>query len=247
MGSIWMGIIGLALPILVFGCLATYIKISQTNLRLLLAFSAAYLFGISLMHLLPEVYQLPNTKWVGLFIVIGFCTQLIIESFSSGIEHGHTHLHSDTCKTHLPYGIIIGLCLHSFLEGLPVYQLPQVGTTQDSFFDKQLVLGLAFHNIPISVTFIALLKDHRTKLSRMLLLLITFACMAPLGYLAGYCIQSLGFKNWELYNHFAFALVIGIFLHISTAILFESSDHHKYNGIKIIMLLLGIGLALLVS
>jgi zinc and cadmium transporter len=244
--SILVGIAGLALPILVFGGAATFVKIKSGNLRLLLTFSAAYLFGIALMHLLPEVYQLPNTKWVGLFIVIGFCIQLIIESFSSGIEHGHTHLHSDTCKSHLPYGIIIGLCLHSFLEGLPVYQLPKVNAP-DVFFDRQLILGLALHNIPISIAFIALLKEHGTTFAKTLLLLLTFACMAPLGYVTGYLVHAKGLKNWELYNHFAFALVIGIFLHISTAIMFESGEHHKYEWIKIAMLVAGIGLAFVMS
>lgn len=245
MGHVWIGILGLAFPILLFGSIATYIKINAQNLRLLLAFSAAYLFGISLMHLLPEVYHLPNTKWIGLFIVIGFCIQLLIESFSSGIEHGHTHLHSDTCKTHLPYGIIIGLCLHSFLEGLPVYQLPQAGNHFN--YDPQLVLGLAFHNIPIAITFVALLKEHKTGPSKIILLLITFAFMAPLGYLTGYVLQTVGLSHWESYQHYAFALVIGIFLHISTAILFESSEQHKYNGTKVLMLLLGISLAFVLS
>jgi zinc and cadmium transporter len=246
MGSMFIGILGLALPILIFGGIAGVINIRSSNLRLLLAFSAAYLFGIALMHLLPEVYQLPNTKWVGLFIVIGFCIQLIIESFSSGIEHGHSHLHSDTCKSHLPYGIIIGLCLHSFLEGLPVYQLPNANES-DVLYDKQLVLGLALHNIPISIAFVALLKEHRTTIMRMILMVGVFALMSPLGYLTGYAVHVNGLQNWEVYNHFAFALVIGIFLHISTAIMFESGEHHKYEWIKIAMLVLGIGLAFLMS
>ncbi len=247
MGSLWIGLLGLALPILVFGSLANLIKINASNLRLLLAFSAAYLFGISLMHLLPEVYLLPNTKWIGLFIVCGFCTQLLIESFSSGIEHGHIHLHSDTCKTHLPYGIIIGLFLHSFLEGLPVYQLPKANEATALPYDPQLLIGLAFHNIPIAITFVALLKEHKTKLNNVFLLLLCFALMAPLGYAAGYVLQTVGLQHWQNYQHYTSALVIGIFLHISTAILFESSEQHKYEGIKILMVLLGIGLAFVLS
>ena len=40
------------------------------------------------------------------------------------------------------------------------------------------------------------------------------------------------------------ALVIGIFLHISTTILFESSEEHRFNYYKLITILLGAGLAL---
>ena len=39
-------------------------------------------------------------------------------------------------------------------------------------------------------------------------------------------------------------VVIGIFLHISTTILFESSSDHKFTMRKIVAVLLGIGIAL---
>jgi len=42
-------------------------------------------------------------------------------------------------------------------------------------------------------------------------------------------------------------VVIGIFLHISTTILFESTENHRFNSIKFIVILLGAGLAFLVS
>ncbi|MCU0361000.1 MAG: ZIP family metal transporter, partial [Bacteroidia bacterium] len=112
-------ILFLIAPILLTGSLALVIRINQVNLRLLLAFSAAYLFALSIIHLLPEAYEFGQVKQMGLFIVLGFTIQLIIDTFSTGIEHGHVHLHSTECKSHLPMGIVIGLFMHSFLEGLP--------------------------------------------------------------------------------------------------------------------------------
>jgi len=41
------------------------------------------------------------------------------------------------------------------------------------------------------------------------------------------------------------AIVIGVFLHISNAILFESSENHKFNLQKFIAVLVGFGVALL--
>ena len=41
------------------------------------------------------------------------------------------------------------------------------------------------------------------------------------------------------------AVVIGVFLHISNAILFESSENHKFNLQKFIAVLIGFGVALL--
>jgi zinc transporter ZupT len=231
-------------PILVTGSLALMVRINQVNLRLLLAFSAAYLFALSIIHLLPEAFQFGQVKQMGLFIVLGFTIQLLIDTFSAGIEHGHVHLHSSECKSHLPVGIIIGLFMHSFLEGLPVYN---VSPAQVSTINHQLVIGLAMHNIPISLAFAGLLKEHEAKAAKRWLLLIAFSLMSPLGYLFSYVLQNYGLKHYEYFGHMAFAVVIGIFLHISTAILFESSEHHKYNRSKILFMAGGIVLAYLIS
>ena len=41
------------------------------------------------------------------------------------------------------------------------------------------------------------------------------------------------------------ALVIGIFLHVSTTILFETGNNHKFNATKLVAIILGIGIAYL--
>lgn len=238
-----IAILSLIAPILVAGIVAFNIRIEQTRLRLILAFSAAYLFAIAIMHMLPEAFANSNVKLVGLFIVLGFSLQLLIDTFSTGIEHGHVHLHSSTCKKHLPYGIIIGLLLHSFLEGLPIYD---PNAPENSFVNYQLILGLAIHNLPITIAFVSLLKEHDSK-GKNWFLLFVFAIMTPIGYLSSYFLQSVGLHNYELYSQAAFALVIGIFLHISTAILFETSDHHRYNLAKVVVMAGGIVLAYFIS
>ncbi|MCC6371706.1 MAG: ZIP family metal transporter [Bacteroidia bacterium] len=239
-----IAILLLTAPILVTGFVSYHISVQATRLRLILAFSAAYLFAISIMHMLPEAFAQQNVKQTGLFIVVGFCIQLIIDTFSTGIEHGHVHLHSNECKKHLPYGIIIGLLLHSFLEGLPVYSF---ALNNGSHVNHQLVYGLIIHNFPITIAFVSLLKEHQTGRSKSLMVLTVFSLMAPLGYFSSYVLQSFGLNNYEAYGHIAYALVIGIFLHISTAILFESSEHHKYNIAKVIVMVFGIIMAYLIS
>jgi hypothetical protein len=70
--------------------------------------------------------------------------------------------------------------------------------------------------------------------------LIIFGLMTPLGSF----IQS----NTSLLDGIAVfldAIVIGIFLHVSTTILFESSKDHKFNIYKFGVILLGIILALI--
>ena len=64
--------------------------------------------------------------------------------------------------------------------------------------------------------------------------------MTPLGNISGeYLTIFITYKN-EIT-----ALIIGVFLHISTTILFESSKEHSFNLLKFLSVLLGIIVALL--
>jgi hypothetical protein len=65
--------------------------------------------------------------------------------------------------------------------------------------------------------------------------------MAPLGMLVGH----YGAKNAMFNLEIILAVVVGMFLHISTTIIFESSENHKFNFIKLISLLIGVGLAVI--
>ena len=166
----------LSAPILVTGFIFMSLKIQAKNLRFLLAFSAAYLFAISVMHLLPESYEGNNPKSIGLYILLGFFIQIIIEYFSAGIEHGHIHTHSNGCKTHFPYGMIFGLYLHSFLEGLPIYQSSHVILESSILSTQQsLIFGITLHNIPIAIAFVTLLLEHKTSVVKTITFLILFA------------------------------------------------------------------------
>jgi zinc transporter ZupT len=239
----------LSLPVLVTGFIFLSLKIKTQNLRFLLAFSAAYLFSISVTHLLPECYEGTNTKSIGLFILVGFFIQIFLEYFSTGIEHGHTHAHSHSCEKHLPLGMIIGLYLHSLLEGLPIYQSGIIETHSQAVLSTQesLVFGITVHNLPIAIAFVTLLLEHKTSKIKTVLLLLGFALMAPLGCLISYVLNSVGVQNYDGFLKLSFAVVIGIFLHISTAIMFETGENHKYNLAKIMSMIAGVFLAALIS
>ncbi|HRB53444.1 MAG TPA: zinc permease, partial [Bacteroidia bacterium] len=66
-------------------------KSNDSLLKLSLAFSGAYLFGITITHLVPEVFS-QGDKSIGIYVMTGFLFQIILEYFSKGIEHGHIHL-----------------------------------------------------------------------------------------------------------------------------------------------------------
>jgi zinc transporter ZupT len=132
--------------------------------------------------------------------------------------------------------------LHSFLEGLPVYD-----PLAASGVNMQLILGLAIHNLPVTIAFVMLMKEHGGGAGRSWILLLSFAIMSPLGLFFSYFLQNIGLKNYEAYSRFAYALVIGIFLHISTAILLETSVNHRYNLRKTLAMAAGIIIACLLA
>jgi hypothetical protein len=59
--------------------------------------------------------------------------------------------------------------------------------------------------------------------------------------------KQSGVANIDYIIQISLGIVIGIFLHISTTIMFESSNNHKYNFAKMASILLGSIVAYLIS
>lgn len=205
---------------------------NSNRLKLVLSFSGAYLFAITVLHLMPDVYSSGNPQ-IGLFILGGFLLQILMEQFSEGIEHGHIHNHHHK-QFEFPFGIMISLCLHAFLEGMPLAKGQH----------NELVYGIALHHIPAAFALGSVLIQNKLSKGSVTSLLILFALMSPLGYWMSFEIGQGSIGNIEVYFDRIMGVVIGIFLHISTTILFESSVDHKFNLKKIVAVLLGVSIAL---
>ena len=67
---------------------------SLNRLKLILSFSGAFLLGVIIFHLMPEVFSKVNNK-SGLWIVSGIILQILLEYLSQGTEHGHSHIKSN--------------------------------------------------------------------------------------------------------------------------------------------------------
>ncbi|MCB4809122.1 ZIP family metal transporter [Tamlana sp. 62-3] len=194
------------------------------NNKLLLSFSGAFLLALTLFELLPEVYHHLNTKFTGLLIMGGILLQIVLELFSKGAEHGHVHVNKNDST--FPWLLFISLCIHSFLEGFPIHD------------HNTMVLGVLVHKIPIATMLtLFLIQSHFSKTQR-ILFLVFFGLMTPLGTL----ISNTANLNHDTVSAIN-AIVIGIFLHISTTILFESGDGHKFNLSKFVAIILGVTVA----
>ncbi|WP_338408362.1 ZIP family metal transporter [uncultured Flavobacterium sp.] len=196
---------------------------NKTNLKLLLAFSGSFLLSLTVMHLLPEVYKSDNQN-IGIFIMAGILFQIILEFFSKGAEHGHVHGHEQ--MSHIPWLLFISLCIHAFLEGFPVSH------------HGNLALGIAIHHLPIAIILTTFFINSHLNKKAIFVFMITFAIMTPLGTILSDYLPILN----DYYTEIT-AIVIGILFHISSTIIFESSEGHKFNIAKVSMILFGIALA----
>ncbi|NIJ44980.1 zinc transporter ZupT [Wenyingzhuangia heitensis] len=208
-------------------------------IQLLLSFSGAYLLSMTISHLLPETFgilgsnhqhdntQTVNTKLIGAFILLGILIQLVLESFSKGAEHGHVHIHDS--KKQFPWMLFISLCLHAFSEGIPL------GYDKNQSF----LWAIVIHKIPVGIVLTSFFLKYKYELKKVIFFMTTFALMSPLGSLLASKIHF-----FQHYQNYITAIIIGIFLHISTVILFESSENHKFSYPKFIAILLGMAVAL---
>ena len=208
--------------VIVFG-----LKPSFKTIQLLLAFSGAYLLSITILHLFPEVYKAKGTN-IGLFILLGLLLQLILDFFSKGAEHGHVHIEENIV---FPWALFISLNIHAFLEGIPLAH---------NLHHEYLLWAIVIHNIPISIILGTFFVSSKISRKNAVLFLLLFSLMSPLGRIAGEYVQILTVYKTEIT-----AIIIGIFLHISTIILFETSKDHKFNLFKFIAILIGMVVAYL--
>jgi len=213
----------LILSVLLGSLLVFVVKPNNKIVRILLAFSGAYLLSVTILHLLPEVYTVnSNATLSGIFILIGIVLQSVLESFSKGAEHGHIHMHSDGKQ--FPSLLFVSLCLHAFSEGLPIHNT-----------DDNLLWAIIVHKIPIAIVLTSFLLQTKYSKKIVLSFLFFFGLMSHLGVLLGDKIPFFTTYATEIT-----ALIIGVFLHISTIILFESSENHKFNLQKFLAILLGV-------
>src|SRR5436190_5523396 len=201
----------LLLSSIVLGALSVFLfKLYEPrHVKLLNAFTGAYLLCLTLLHLLPELYHAQPAATahddlrIGALILAGFFTQIALDFVSVGIEHGHAHhLH---LHGRLPFGILAGLCVHALVEAMG---LGNARTHFDPASRQLLLWSIVLHNFPVSIALLGMLLQSGMRRGKALGLLGLFAVMAPLGMSIS-AHTGLSHVSREL-----MAVVIGIFMHI---------------------------------
>ncbi len=185
----------------------------------LLAFSGAFLLAIIFFELLPELFA-SGEPHIGTALMLGMLLQIALDYFSKGAEHGH--IHQDKSTQDFPLALFLSLSIHALIEGFPVAHSDHV------------LWGVVIHKIPIALILSLFLIQSNLSTGKQLSFLLLFGLMTPLGTLLALYVP-------ELSPHKAFinALAVGVFLHVATTILFESSKDHQFNRIKLLVILSG--------
>ena len=235
----------LFLIVLIGGAIGLYSDgVNKKYLKSALTFSASFILGITILHLIPMVYIDFQFSY-GIWILIGFFVQIFLDTLSSGVEHGHIHSKKGASRS-WAFQILIGLSFHAFIEGMPLLEMEghdianhghDHGMSSWNYF-----LSLVLHKVPAAYALVLLLRQSGFQRNFVMGCLLIFGMMSPLGALF---IQAFEFSDIAFKSLIAF--VIGAFLHIATTIMFETDtgDHHHISLSKIAFSLLGVGVAVL--
>lgn len=219
-------------------------KVSSLTFKLTLVFAGAYLFSITIIHLLPEIFtssKSPST--IGFYVLLGFFMQILLAQFTSGVEHGHMHEPSPNNHHQLfsASTLLIALCFHAFMEGALLAH-PHGHVHQHD--TQALLLGIILHKMPAAFALMSVLRSHFASNKKAVFYLIVFAFASPLGSLISTQFHDFSLITDEMFL-IVYALVCGNFLHISTTIFFESSPEHRFHLKRLLVSLAGAFIAVL--
>lgn len=217
-------------------------KVSTINFKLTLVFAGAYLFSITIIHLLPEIFTASeDPSFIGFIILIGFFMQIVLAQFTSGVEHGHmrTHTTEQHAGNFSAATLLIALCFHAFMEGTllahPSSHIHQHDT-------QGLLLGIILHKMPAAFALMSVLRSRYSSYKKPVIYLLLFALASPLGSLVSTQFHDASLITTDVFL-LIYALVCGNFLHISTTIFFESSPEHRFHFKRLAVSLAGALLA----
>lgn len=175
------------------------------------ALASGIFLGAAFFHMLPEAiktfsqlygpmaYPLPEMICVGGFLLLLFLERLSLVKASA------------RPKQSIPYILAMIVIIHAIIEGAAL----GVGAT----FSEAIMLFIAIlaHKGSESFALCVALLRHKLPFQRVMMIIIFFAIMTPLGVILGTLINASAYaKNGELVAAAFNAFAAGTFLYIST-------------------------------
>lgn len=209
-----------------------YKEWGQRNVVYFMSFAAGLLITVSLLHIIPESYEL-NTS-APLFVLLGFFSLHAYDRFLD--DHGSFNQEKGFNQYH-SLGIISawGIGLHSFVDGI-VYMV----TFNVSMFTGVVTsTAMVFHEIPEGIiTYLLLKKAGFSEKRSLIFSFLAAAISTPLGAILAFpFVYNLGDAQLGI----LLALSAGVLLYVGASRLLPESEvgTSKYN-----LVTLGVGILL---
>ena len=216
----------------------------------------SFVLSLICIHILPELFA-NKTPNLGVYLLVGFLIQIILELFSRGVEHGHVHGHEHNHEGGLEitnkviYTLLFGLCVHAFIEGIPLFIIEETSHhshthahASQGAFSTVFFWAIVSHKVPVAIVLMLFFTSAKIKKSTALILFFTFAFMSPLGGLTGIFLQD---QNWfDSLSVNLLAIATGMLLHITTLLIFEEYHNNKDKVKNIFLIIGGIILGLII-
>lgn len=166
-------------------------KVNTTVLNTLIALGAGSMLAVSLVHILPETME--ESEYAIYAFLLGFVMIYIIEEFLTPHRHDHTHgdhSHEDPHEhyDHVAIVSFIAIFAHTLLDGVGI----RASMELSEIAGYAMLFGVAIHQIPVSLSLAAILRESKISKQVQIILLVLFAVASPIGFLAsGFVLENV--------------------------------------------------------
>ena len=188
-------------------------KVNRTILNLLIALGAGSMLAISLAHILPEALEMTENAiyaFIGGFLLIYIVEELLTPHSHDHVHGDHSHEDPHEHYEHIAIVSWIAIFMHTLFDGLGI----RAGFGMSETVGYTILLGVAIHQIPVSLSLAAIFRESKFKKNTQLILLFTFALAAPIGFYISDLILS---DSSSVITALATAFAGGSLLYVATA------------------------------
>lgn len=206
-----------------------FVKDEKKLITFSVGFAFSILLGLLFLDILPECIEVFENKfYMILWMVLGVALLKILDIFVPEHDHeGHGKKHLESHMEHIGLVSSIALFLHNFIEGTAVYTT----CLNDIKMGALMVLGVAFHNIPLGIQVSSLIRNKKEKLA-----MISFLALSSVFGII--IIRVFNISLSETVSGILMATTFGMLLYITVLELFcEVREHFKENTLKLGLLI----------
>jgi ZIP family zinc transporter/zinc and cadmium transporter len=152
----------------------TFHKWSEKNSFLIINFAAGVMLALAFTHLIPEGLEL-NSKTM-IYVLLGF----LIMFFLQFVVLFHP-CHDEKCSKHTGVTSIVGLSLHSIIDGLII----AVGFEVNNNIGILTTIASLLHKLPDGITISGILLHSNASKKKIFKFSLLTACFTPVGTILG--------------------------------------------------------------